>query len=435
MPSHLPRSVRESPWVLKHFFLEQKDALVSNSQEPVHNPLAGRMSRRRAVGTLAVSGLATGLSATLPHDMLAQNETPSSQITGPDGTTPFNFRLGASEPKAFPAGHARTATVGEMSVLSGLSINTVEIDVGSVRELHWHPNASEINYCLGGQGTIGILSTSGDPATFPITAGSITFVPVGDAHYIRNTGSEPLQLLIGFSHEHPEHLDFSQVMPWVPTAFIGQTLGVAPGLLPNFPPRGDGTIVPVENMNASDRGVQSLVTPFSTHIDTLRVQQFGGGSVQPLRLDDIARLEGITLLKLNIDEGALREPHWHGNASELNYCVSGRAQVGIVGPTGESWTFVVEPGDVGYIPNNWFHYIASVSDEPLVLLAFFDNIAPSRIDLSTLTGYFPAEVLAASLEVDPEIFASLSKGKTMVIAPALSSGGAPEGTPAATPST
>jgi len=393
------------------------------------------MSRRRAVSTLAAGGLASGLSATLPRDMLAQNETPSSQISGPGGTTPFNFRLGASEPKTFAAGRARTATVKEMATLSGLSINTVEIDVGSLREVHWHPNAVEINYCLKGEGTIGILSTSGDPATFAIKPGSITFVPAGDAHYIRNTGSETLQLLIGFSHENPEHMDFSQVLPWVPSEFIGQTLRVAPGTLPNFPPRGDGTIVPVENVVPSDRDVESVVTPFGAHIDSLRVQQFGGGSVQPLRIADIARLEGMTLLKLNIDAGALREPHWHGNASELNYCVSGRAQVGIVAPTGESWTFVVEPGDVAFIPNNWFHYIASVSDEPLVFLAYFDNVAPSRIDLSTMTGYFPPEVLAASFEADPEIFARLPKGETVVIAPSISSIEHPDGTPAAMPST
>ena len=76
-------------------------------------------------------------------------------------------------------------------------------------------------------------------------------------------------------------------------------------------------------------------------------------------------------------------------------------------------------GDVAYIPKNWFHYIASVNDEPLVFLAFFDDIAPNRVDLSGMTAFFPPEVLAASFGMDPEVFAALPQRETVVIAAPL----------------
>lgn len=145
-------------------------------------------------------------------------------------------------------------------------------------------------------------------------------------------------------------------------------------------------------------------------------------------------LSGLSINVLEINAGALRELHWHPNASEINYCASGTAQVGIVAPSGESWTFVVEAGGVAYIPNNWFHYIASLNNEPLVILAFFDAVAPNRVDLSGMTAYFPPEVLAASFGMDPEVFARLPKRETVVIAgpvPAKDPGSiAPDATPA-----
>ncbi len=396
--------------------------------------LAGLISRRRALGTLAGGGIATGLAAARSREIFAKDwtATPNVQATSAEtgsgrGMTPFNFRLGASEPQVFASGTVRAATAKDIPALSGLAMNLVEISAGAIRELHWHPNAGEVNYCLEGEGVIGILSASGDHATFAIATGSITYVPVGDAHYIQNTGSTTLRLLIGFSHELPEHLDFSQTLPWMQADLLNQTLGVVPGTLPVFSPRGDLAITPVERV--STPVVEGTAAAFNANLDDLVVQKFAGGTVQPLRTDVITRLEGMTLLKLDIDAGALREPHWHGNASEFNYCVSGTALVGIVAPSGESWTFVVEVGDVAYIPNNWFHYIASLNDEPLVLLAFFDAVAPNRVDLSAMTAYFPPEVLAASFSMDPGVFAQLPKRETVVIAGPVPGTIAPDATP------
>ena len=156
---------------------------------------------------------------------------------------------------------------------------------------------------------------------------------------------------------------------------------------------------------------------------------FGGGTVQALKVDVVPKLADMTLLRLVVTVGAVREPHWHGNAAEFNYCVRGTAQVGIVAPSGESWTFTMNDGDVAFIPNNWFHYIANVGDEELEIVAFFDATAPSRIDLSTMVGFFPPEVLAASLDVTPDLFTDLPKDGTVVIAPPIATVD-PEGTPA-----
>jgi oxalate decarboxylase/phosphoglucose isomerase-like protein (cupin superfamily) len=75
---------------------------------------------------------------------------------------------------------------------------------------------------------------------------------------------------------------------------------------------------------------------------------------------------------------------------ELNYCFSGRAQIGLVAPDGSVQTFPVEPGTVAFIPQNWFHYIANTGAGPLEFLVFFvsPNAAAPRIDLSQTLDIF-----------------------------------------------
>ncbi|MGC4106623.1 MAG: cupin domain-containing protein [Thermomicrobiales bacterium] len=295
--------------------------MTTPSDGPSFGVPFGRLSRRRAVGTIATGSLTAGIAAGLiarPDPAARAQEAPPSTQLNADGTTPFNLRLAESIPETYAGGTFRTATVTEMPRLTGLSIHLVEIAPGAVREVHWHPNATEISYVLRGEGIISILSTSGDNAIFPVSEGTSTFVPQGDAHSVQNTGLDTLTLLIGFTSEDPVHISLSQAMPWVPTDVMNQTLGVPIGTIPPIPPRGDLAIVPMPD--ADPIPLETTETPYSTPLSALTARQFGGGTVQALNPDVVPKLAGMTLLRLVVDARAVREPHWHGNAAEFNYC-------------------------------------------------------------------------------------------------------------------
>jgi hypothetical protein len=49
-----------------------------------------------------------------------------------------------------------------------------------------------------------------------------------------------------------------------------------------------------------------------------------------------------------ISPGAMRTPHWHANANELTYCVSGTALVSVLDDGSQFSSFVVTAGDIGY---------------------------------------------------------------------------------------
>ena len=95
--------------------------------------------------------------------------------------------------------------------------------------------------------------------------------------------------------------------------------------------------------------------------------------------------------------------------AELNYCVKGTAQIGVVAPNGGRETFQIVPGDVAFLPANYFHYFASSGDESLEFLVFFSNTDVPHIDLSQVFDYFPREVIAASFGLKKQAFETFPK--------------------------
>jgi oxalate decarboxylase len=64
----------------------------------------------------------------------------------------------------------------------------------------------------------------------------------------------------------------------------------------------------------------------------------------------MARLDGICFLPLYVQAGSVHEPHWHPNAAELIYVVSGEAEIGLVGPDDMWETFSIGAGDLALFP-------------------------------------------------------------------------------------
>lgn len=398
----------------------------------------GRQSRRAVVGRLGLGGLAAGLLTTTAASAVSAQSwedltpdpappiapgvsVPIDGITG--GLPPFAFPLEASAPLTYAAGEVRWATGEHLPILQGVSMASLRLAPGGMRELHWHLNANELNVCLAGAGQIGIFAPDGTSETIDIAPGSITFIPDGYTHYIQNTGADELHLVIAFTNEHLETTDFSQALPVIPTPLLAQVFGVTANEFPFLTTHGDRVLVSLDAPEAEDvmpgTPVADGASAYSVAIDQLAVTTFTGGTVQPLTNQQIPTLEGVTVFPLSAVPGGLREPHWHPNAAELNYCVSGEAQIGIVAPDGNTQTFAVNAGDIAYIPRNWFHYIANTGDEPLQFLIFF--ITPDAriqtINLSLTVDHVPAAVLAASFDSDPAAFAALPKRGNVGIVP------------------
>ena len=407
----------------------------------VTNPGGAQQSRRAALRRVGLGGLAAGLLTAAGGTRVGSEDLADATPTGGNavaadiddsfegvtgGLPPFAYALEASAPQQYAAGTVRWGTAKQLPTLRGVGMASERIDPHGLREMHWHLNAHELGYCLAGHGRMGIFAPDGTGDTFELGPGSISFVPEGYAHYIQATGEEALHVLLTFTHEQPETIDLSQALPSFPQQLLAETFGVPVNDFPFLTTRGNRFFVPVPGQDGGDAPaatpVVSAPSPFSINADQVAPTEFAGngGTARVVSSKDIPRLEGITVFPLQIVPQGLREPHWHPNTSELNYCVSGRAQIGLVAPNGGVQTFAVEPGTIAFIPPNWFHYIANVTDDPLEFLVFFvnDEAKAPHIDLSQTFAYFPPEVLAASFGIDPAQFASLPKrGDVFLAAP------------------
>lgn len=101
---------------------------------------------------------------------------------------------------------------------------------------------------------------------------------------------------------------------------------------------------------------------------------------------------------LVLKPGALREPHWHPTHWEVDYAVKGKGELGIVTPDDQQNISRLEPGDIGFIPTGWAHYIRNVGNTDMIWVLVFNNPL-TDIGLSTMFGGMPTSTFTQTLGV------------------------------------
>jgi quercetin dioxygenase-like cupin family protein len=122
--------------------------------------------------------------------------------------------------------------------------------------------------------------------------------------------------------------------------------------------------------------------------------------INVLGVNQLNTLENVSLLDIFLSQNNIVEPHYHQNAAELVYCISGAAVVSILNPfTKQILNYAITPGQVANIPQGWWHYeIASVDNTHL--LAIFDAPTPEVILGSDILKFTPATIMAHTYCID-----------------------------------
>jgi oxalate decarboxylase len=115
----------------------------------------------------------------------------------------YTFKMGSMAPSMKSAGgEVRIVDSSNFPVSTGIASALVRIKPGGIRELHWHPNASEWQMWLAGQGRMTIVNAEGHARTMDFRANDVGYVPAVAGHYIENTGKEDLVFLELFKAPH-----------------------------------------------------------------------------------------------------------------------------------------------------------------------------------------------------------------------------------------
>ena len=116
-----------------------------------------------------------------------------------------------------------------------------------------------------------------------------------------------------------------------------------------------------------------------------------GGLVHRANKAAFPILRGVAAFTLQLDPHAIRQPHLHTNANEISYIVSGKAQVGLIGPGGEKHLFDLAPGEVAFQPAGWPHWLENTGDAPMFAVFMYSHEQPETIDMPDVIPGLPKQ--------------------------------------------
>jgi len=103
--------------------------------------------------------------------------------------------------------------------------------------------------------------------------------------------------------------------------------------------------------------------------------------------------------------------HWHPNASEWQYYISGKGRMTVFTPTGNARTMDFKTNDVGYVPVMAGHYIENTGSTDLVVLEMFKAHEFVDVSLNNWLRHLPPEMVTSHLGLGATEIASIPAAK------------------------
>ncbi|XP_007434719.2 uncharacterized protein LOC103049350 [Python bivittatus] len=283
---------------------------------------------------------------------------------------------------------------------SKMMFGTLLIKSKGLRVPHWHFNANEQGYLLKGTAWIGVVDAGGDTVTtYNVTAGQIIFFPRNTLHWVKNVGAEECLFLLFFTtHEELQTLDLDDTFFLTPEDIAARSLKPQGGVdfIRSFQKQAEDQAINlppnlaelVQNANYN-QSADMLVWRYFFDLKESTKFQFPGGIIQWARYvkdgkglkpnEKIyseflhSKEDTLTLGTLRIYSNGLRQPHFHFNANEMGYVISGCGKVGVIVSPTLSTDFTIGIGDVVFFPVGTQHYIKSTCDEDLLFILAFST--------------------------------------------------------------
>ncbi|KAK4556301.1 hypothetical protein LTR86_006445 [Recurvomyces mirabilis] len=120
----------------------------------------------------------------------------------------FTFNMLDVEPQVGSGGQAKIVDSRNFPISKTIAAGHLDIGPGSMREMHWHPNADEWSFFIKGRARVTIFAAEGTARTFDYMGGDVGVIPANMGHFIENlSDDEPLEVLEIFRSDR--FMDFS----------------------------------------------------------------------------------------------------------------------------------------------------------------------------------------------------------------------------------
>lgn len=349
-----------------------------------------------------------------------KNNVPDPILSGKELPT-FKFALEKSKGKVDGGSFGKEATVAELPISKGIAGVSMRLEPGVTRELHWHATAAEWAFVLSGRVRTTIVDPDGNSEINDFDPGDVWYFPRGHPHSLSCLGDQPCHFILIFDNGYFSEFGTFSVTDWLghlPMEQLAKTLGPTASGFEGIP-KAEVYFVhgrkPPEVTTPLQGGRKS---PPNTHRYRLLAQEpysvHAFGREWRVGADRFPISQTMTGVVLELDAGGLREPHWHPNADEWQYVISGQVAVSLFGSHGRYRTETLEAGDVAYLPQGYGHSIINVGSQPARILIGFNTGNYQSIDLSQWLAGVPTYLLADHLGKPEGFFGEFPKGRVFI---------------------
>lgn len=320
-----------------------------------------------------------------------------------------------------PGGTAKQHTVDNFPVAKSIAAVSMRLEPGALRELHWHAIAAEWAYIISGHCRVTVYSPDGTCEIADFGPGDVWYFPRGHAHSLQGLGPDICHFILVFDNGEFSEFGTSSITDWMtqtPPEILTQDIGPAAKTIKEKL-KGEAYIVqgPVPPQVAVPRNANIEPNPLSHkfRLGAAPLVKFDGGTEQLASSKEFPISTTLTGVILQLAPGALREMHWHPNADEWQYYLTGQAEVGIFASNGRSRIDEFSTGQVAFVNQGFGHYIKQKGEEKTVILIVLSAGEYQEISLAGWIASNPDLLLETNFSVDEKTIKELPKAPRFIV--------------------
>lgn len=337
------------------------------------------------------------------------------------GTLPsLRWSFADSFNRVSEGGWARQTTVRELPTATEIAGVNMRLTAGSVRELHWHTQA-EWAIMLKGRARVTAVDQNLCTYQDDVGEGEGWYFPTGIPHSIQALGDDGCEFLLVFDDGHFDENSTFLLTDWLartPKEILAKNFNVPVSAFDNIP-KEELYIFPsaVPGPLAKDRvkGMGEVPQTFTHRMIAMEPMKMKHGTVRIMDSTTFPISTRIAAALVEVEPGGMRDLHWHPNADEWQYYISGEARMTVFASGSSAQTFNYRAGDVGSVPRVFPHYVENTGTTTLRFLEMFRSPRFEDIPLAQWLKFTPHELVRAHLNIDESVLAKIPPYKVPVV--------------------
>jgi oxalate decarboxylase len=414
-----------------------------------------QLSRRRWMAATAAAGVATAAATARAASFGNPDEPPQGAVNttgnpasaadpGPQNPALTNQFPGAFSPPATDVGSmpmfwasfnnaprriqdggwARQVTQADFAISESISGVDMRLTRGGIREMHWHL-AAEWAFVTKGACRITTIDDQGHANVEDVGEGGLWYFPSGLPHSLQGIGDDGCEFILCFDDGKASEYNTLLLNEWMahtPPDILAANFGVPAETFAKMPLHDlyifqgqmPGPLAADQQAAAGSAGRMANSSTFALS-SMPPTRQTKGGEVRIADSRNFPASKTIAAALVTVHPGGLREMHWHPNADEWQYYITGEAEMTVFDTGPQAVTQNFRPGDIGYVKRSLGHYIRNTGNTDLQFLEVFNSAYFSDVSLSDWLTHTPPAMVAQHLNIDPAVLARFPNNKPEVM--------------------